>query len=106
MPEPYVIGNLIEEVVDLARQIHLEVDSVDVQGLLDSHNLELTIDELIEMHEQNIEELESLDPVQSEDRMMIGYLTGGLNLIEEGLQILETKDSNDERIFSTKQRIK
>ncbi|GFX96109.1 hypothetical protein TNCV_2289991 [Trichonephila clavipes] len=28
------IGNLIEEVVDLARQIHLEADSVDVQKLL------------------------------------------------------------------------
>ncbi|GFU33223.1 hypothetical protein TNCV_4157251 [Trichonephila clavipes] len=36
--------------------------------LLDSHNQSLTIDELIEMHEQAIEELDCLDPVQSEDR--------------------------------------
>ncbi|XP_023218164.1 uncharacterized protein LOC111620476 [Centruroides sculpturatus] len=47
--EPDEIGDVIEEVVDLARQINLEVDSDDVQELLDSHNQELTIDELIEM---------------------------------------------------------
>ncbi|GFV46239.1 hypothetical protein TNCV_261901 [Trichonephila clavipes] len=51
------------------RKINLEVDSEDVQELLDSHNQELTMDQLIEMHEQeqDIEEFESLDPVQSED---------------------------------------
>ncbi|GFW46328.1 uncharacterized protein TNCV_1388301 [Trichonephila clavipes] len=58
---------------DLARQIHLEVESDDVQELLDSHNHELTIDELIEIHEQeqDIEELECLNPVQSEDIMTL-----------------------------------
>ncbi|GFW79311.1 hypothetical protein TNCV_2477181 [Trichonephila clavipes] len=56
------------------RQINLEVDSDDVQKLLDAYNQELTMDELIEMHEQEqgIEELQSLDPVQSEDRMRLG----------------------------------
>ncbi|GFS72524.1 hypothetical protein TNCV_2116551 [Trichonephila clavipes] len=55
------IGNAIEEAADLARQINLEADSDDVQKLLDSHNQELTVDELIEMHEleQDIEEFES-----------------------------------------------
>ncbi|GFT13959.1 hypothetical protein TNCV_2615931 [Trichonephila clavipes] len=79
------IGNLIEEVVDLARQINLQVNSDDVQELLDFHNRKLTIDELIEMHEQeqDIEELESLDPVQSEDRMTVGNLTESLSLIEK-----------------------
>ncbi|GFU83485.1 hypothetical protein TNCV_2142431 [Trichonephila clavipes] len=48
----YKIGNVIEEVVDLSRQINLEVDSDDVQELLNSHNQELTMDELIEMHEK------------------------------------------------------
>ncbi|GFT13688.1 hypothetical protein TNCV_3831561 [Trichonephila clavipes] len=37
--------------------------------LLVFHNQELTHDELSEMHEQDIEELGSLDPVQLEDRM-------------------------------------
>ncbi|GFT93316.1 hypothetical protein TNCV_2122991 [Trichonephila clavipes] len=58
-------------------QINLEVD--DVQKLLDSQHKELTIDELIEMHEQQIlKKFESLDPVQS-DQMI---LTGGPSLIE------------------------
>ncbi|GFV93891.1 hypothetical protein TNCV_1811461 [Trichonephila clavipes] len=50
-------------------QANKEVDSDDVQEQLDSHNQELTMDELIEMHEQkqDIEELESNNPVQSED---------------------------------------
>ncbi|GFX16239.1 hypothetical protein TNCV_4704931 [Trichonephila clavipes] len=54
----------------------------DVQKLLDSHNQELTIDELIEMHEQEqIEELESIDPVQSENRMTVGNWMEGIGLI-------------------------
>ncbi|GFW44459.1 hypothetical protein TNCV_1748881 [Trichonephila clavipes] len=32
------IDNVIEEVVDISRQIHLEVDNDDVQELLDFHN--------------------------------------------------------------------
>ncbi|GFV81702.1 hypothetical protein TNCV_1703581 [Trichonephila clavipes] len=48
-----------------------KVDSADVQKLLDSHNQELTVDELIEMDEQGIEELEFVDPVQSEDHRMM-----------------------------------
>ncbi|GFX71665.1 hypothetical protein TNCV_2696531 [Trichonephila clavipes] len=67
MPKPDEIGNLIEEVFNLARKINLEVDSDDVQELLDSHNQELTMDELIEMHEQDFEKLESSKPLQSED---------------------------------------
>ncbi|GFT85756.1 hypothetical protein TNCV_4027021 [Trichonephila clavipes] len=72
-----------------SRLINLKVDSVDSQELLDSNNQEQKIDEFRDMHEQepSIEELESLDPVQSEDRMTVGNLTDGLNLIEKGLQI-------------------
>ncbi|GFW25668.1 hypothetical protein TNCV_1309291 [Trichonephila clavipes] len=64
MSESDETGNAIEEVVNLLRQINLEVDSDDVQELLDCPNQELTIDELIEMHEQEQDiELESLEPV-------------------------------------------
>ncbi|GFT88822.1 hypothetical protein TNCV_906441 [Trichonephila clavipes] len=66
---------VIEEVVDLAGKINLDVVIDDVQELLDSHNQELAIEELTEMHEQDIKELESLDPVQSEDQMAVGNLT-------------------------------
>ncbi|GFU14596.1 hypothetical protein TNCV_406531 [Trichonephila clavipes] len=84
------IGNVIEEVADLARQINLEVDRDDIQGLLDSHSQELPMDELLEMHEQeHIEDLESFDPVQSENLMTVGISTEGLSLIEKELRILE-----------------
>ncbi|GFU81903.1 hypothetical protein TNCV_2537121 [Trichonephila clavipes] len=68
---------VIEEVVDLSKQINLKVNSNGVKEVLDSHNQVLTMDELIEMHEQekDVEERESLDPVQSEDRMTVGNLT-------------------------------
>ncbi|GFV71091.1 transposase [Trichonephila clavipes] len=61
MAELNEIGNVVEEVVDLARQINVEVDSNDVQERMHYHNQELTIDELMKMHEQeqDIEELES-----------------------------------------------
>ncbi|GFW35833.1 hypothetical protein TNCV_1926641 [Trichonephila clavipes] len=61
-----VIGNVIEEVVDLTGQINLEVDRDDAQELLDFQNRELSTDELIEIQEQDIEELASLDGIQSE----------------------------------------
>ncbi|GFX23575.1 hypothetical protein TNCV_3770482 [Trichonephila clavipes] len=55
--------------------------------MLDFHNQELIMDELVEMHEQEQdveEESESSAPVQSEDRMTVGNLTEGLSLIEKG----------------------
>ncbi|GFU77030.1 histone-lysine N-methyltransferase SETMAR [Trichonephila clavipes] len=55
---------------DLARQINSEVDSDDVQELLDSHNPELAINDLIEMPELDIEEHESVDPIRSDNRML------------------------------------
>ncbi|GFU09170.1 tigger transposable element-derived protein 1 [Trichonephila clavipes] len=100
------VSLVIEEAVDLSRQTNFEVDGDEVQGLLNSHDQELTIGELIEMQEQDIEELESLDLIQSEDRMMIWNWTEDLSLTEKGLQILENIDSNEERIFSTEQGTK
>ncbi|GFY15019.1 hypothetical protein TNCV_4492721 [Trichonephila clavipes] len=62
VPEPKEIDNLIE---DCQANINSEVVDDGVRGSLDSNNQELTIHELIEMHEQeqDIEELESLEPV-------------------------------------------
>ncbi|GFU86570.1 hypothetical protein TNCV_4480061 [Trichonephila clavipes] len=66
VPEPDEIGHLIGEVINLARQISLEVDSDEVEELLDSHNQELTMDELIEMYEQeqHIKHMKFLESVQ------------------------------------------
>ncbi|GFT93623.1 hypothetical protein TNCV_677541 [Trichonephila clavipes] len=68
---------MIEEVVDLVMEMEPKEDSGEVQELLDSHNQALTVDKLIEMYEkeQNIE-LESVDSVQSENRMTVGILRG------------------------------
>ncbi|GFX76470.1 hypothetical protein TNCV_2130211 [Trichonephila clavipes] len=46
------IRNAVKDDVDLAIKIFFEMDSEDVRKLLDSHNQELTIDELIEMRKQ------------------------------------------------------
>ncbi|GFW05965.1 hypothetical protein TNCV_4477591 [Trichonephila clavipes] len=63
------------------------------------------MDELKEMNEQgqDIEELESEDLVQSEDRVTVGNLTEGLNLSEKGSQILE---NTVKHIFFNKMRNK
>ncbi|GFS78612.1 hypothetical protein TNCV_3148151 [Trichonephila clavipes] len=82
------------------------MDSDDVQELLDSHNQDLTIDELIEMQEQDNEKLEFLDPVQSEDRMTIRNLTEGISLTEKIVKTSENIDFNEENTLSTKQGIK
>ncbi|GFY25323.1 hypothetical protein TNCV_2484431 [Trichonephila clavipes] len=80
--------------------VPLRHGSIDIQELLDFHYQELTMDELMEKHD--IEELESLDPVQSEDRMTVGNLTERLRLIEKVLQILRNTYTNEESISSTK----
>ncbi|GFV73938.1 HTH_Tnp_Tc3_2 domain-containing protein, partial [Trichonephila clavipes] len=50
--EPDKIGNVIVEVIDLSRQMYLKDYSDDVHEFLHSFNQELTVEELIEMHEQ------------------------------------------------------
>ncbi|GFV32521.1 hypothetical protein TNCV_1055021 [Trichonephila clavipes] len=62
-----------------AKKFRSEYD--DVQELSDFYNQELTIDELIEMQEQDIKELESFNPVQSEDKMTVGNSTKNLGCV-------------------------
>lgn len=102
------IESIIKEVVNIAEQLNLEVNYDDVQELLDSHNQELTIDELLEMreNEQDIEQNNSLNPDEPENQMTIANLTESLRSIENGLQILESIDDNEQRISKTKQEIK
>ncbi|GFV01970.1 hypothetical protein TNCV_4979181 [Trichonephila clavipes] len=54
VPEPNEIDNVVRGIV---RQLNLEMDSDDVQEMLDSQTEELTTDELLKMLEQDIEEL-------------------------------------------------
>lgn len=105
VPEFDKIDKVVVEVVDLARQINLEVDSGDIQELLDLLNQALTVDEIIEMREQDqdVEEPDSLSPVQLEDQMSVENLTKGLSSIEKRLPILENIDSNKEPISAWKE---
>ncbi|GFT34880.1 hypothetical protein TNCV_3878891 [Trichonephila clavipes] len=86
---------MTEEDVDLMRQIKLEVDSDDVQQLLDSHDQELTIVLLIDMYEQK-QDIEKL--LTQFNHMIPVYLAEGLNLIEKGFQIVEDTYSNEESV--------
>ena len=62
----------------------MEVDSDDVSELLDSHNKELTIDELIEMREQNAaEEADTSDAVLLEKHMIVASLTKVLTQLKK-----------------------
>ncbi|GFY01203.1 tigger transposable element-derived protein 1 [Trichonephila clavipes] len=83
------------------------MDSDVVQELEDSHNEELTTDELIEMHEleQDIEELGSLNPVQLEDRMTFGNWTEDLSLIEKGSNFKKI-NTPTKRVFFQQKRDK
>ncbi|KAL3280856.1 hypothetical protein HHI36_004085 [Cryptolaemus montrouzieri] len=80
--DPKQIDSIIEEVVDIAKQLFTRI------ARFTRHNQKLTIDELIKVreHEQDIEQTDSLDPVESENQMTIANLTEGLNSIEKGLQ--------------------
>ncbi|GFU09032.1 hypothetical protein TNCV_1318981 [Trichonephila clavipes] len=79
---------MVKEDVDLERQINLEMESDDVQKLLDSYNQEeMTILMRAPRNAciskcQDVDEFESLDLVQSEDRITIGNLTEDLSFIE------------------------
>ncbi|GFV32021.1 hypothetical protein TNCV_1195531 [Trichonephila clavipes] len=70
---------------DPAWEINLEVDSDDVQQMLDSHNHKLTIGELIQMHEQDhdIVKLVFRPKIRLEDRMTFGNFTKTLSLDEK-----------------------
>ncbi|GFV50048.1 hypothetical protein TNCV_2354331 [Trichonephila clavipes] len=79
---PKIVSNY-GHVENVVQQINSEVNSDDVQELLDFHHQMLTMDGILEMHEQqHIEEHESLYPVQSEDWMMISNMIK-FNLIEK-----------------------
>ncbi|GFU50421.1 hypothetical protein TNCV_3906311 [Trichonephila clavipes] len=63
--------------------------------ILHLYNQELKVAEQKVKQEQDIEELESLDPVESEDRITIGNLAESLSLTKKGLQILENAYSGE-----------
>lgn len=97
------ISAIVEEIVNLTLQLDMKVSKQDVDELLDSHNKELTIEDLIEMQEQSsYEELDVHDPLQQETTMTAENLMQALTHIKTGLQILQNIDINEQRATSTK----
>ncbi|KAJ8942380.1 hypothetical protein NQ318_011727 [Aromia moschata] len=103
--ESDLVNQVINDVVTLARRLNLEVDSEDVDELLKSHDEELTLDDLIDMRQQNAMEDEDSEPVAQEKQMPIAKLTESLDFIESGIQILEEIDSNEEHVMTARQNI-
>lgn len=95
-----------KEVIILASQLGLEVDAEDFMELLDSHNEELALDDIIEIHNQNTVEVAEEAGLEWISTMTVGKLTEGLELIEAGLKVLEEIDSNEDRAATARQGIK
>ncbi|GFX94783.1 hypothetical protein TNCV_1636451 [Trichonephila clavipes] len=85
------------------------MNSDDVQGLLDSRNQELKMDEFVEINTRTSKTLNNLSLNTQFNQKIEWRLEIRQNacLIEKGLQVLENTDSNEERIFFlTKQGIR
>lgn len=106
-PETDGFTQAVEETLSLAMRLDLEVVKEDITELLESHNQELTVDELIEIQEENaVEESEESESVPAAEQMTIAKLIEGLDFIEHGMRILEDMDCNEERVSTTIQGIK
>ncbi|CAB3255198.1 unnamed protein product [Arctia plantaginis] len=80
------ISEIIEEIISLALDLDMKVNRKDITNLLDSHNKDPTIEELIEMQEFSTnEELDVQDPLPLDAPMNIENLTQALSHIKIGL---------------------
>uniref|UniRef100_A0A3P8SAK2 HTH CENPB-type domain-containing protein n=1 Tax=Amphiprion percula TaxID=161767 RepID=A0A3P8SAK2_AMPPE len=82
-----------ENIVDLSKQLHLEVEADDVKELLASHEEELSAEDLIQLEKQMIEEEEETSTPEPRGFTSKG-LADGFALIEEGLAKFEAEDPN------------
>ncbi|XP_067125448.1 tigger transposable element-derived protein 1 isoform X1 [Centruroides vittatus] len=96
-------------VVEIANRLNLEVSAKDVNELLNSHEKEPTVEELIEIAEQGTvetdednndgeeEEEEVLEEPNSAPTFTLQRLAEAFEKIDSGLKILQTDDPNFER---------
>uniref|UniRef100_A0A3Q1EIV1 HTH CENPB-type domain-containing protein n=1 Tax=Acanthochromis polyacanthus TaxID=80966 RepID=A0A3Q1EIV1_9TELE len=80
-------------IVDLSKQLHLEVEADDVKELLASHREELSAEDLSQLEKQMIEEEEETPTPEPRGFTSKG-LADGFSLIEEGLAKFEAEDPN------------
>ncbi|XP_014386190.1 PREDICTED: zinc finger protein 530-like [Myotis brandtii] len=86
---------VIQNVVELSKQLDLEVEAEDVTELLASHGEELCIEDLIQLKQQLIEEEDT--PTPEPKRFTSKELAGAFAMIEDALARFEAQDPNIDR---------
>ncbi|KAK1327332.1 hypothetical protein QTO34_019204, partial [Cnephaeus nilssonii] len=85
----------IKNVVELSKQLDLEVEAEDVTELLASHGEELSAEDLTQLKQQFIEEEDTPTPVSR--RFTSKELAGAFAMIEDALASFEAQDPNSDR---------
>ncbi|XP_036182980.1 tigger transposable element-derived protein 1-like [Myotis myotis] len=86
---------VIQNVVELSKQLDLEVEAEDVTELLASHGEELSTKDLIQLKQQLIEEEDT--PTPEPKRFTSKELAGAFAMIEDALARFEAQDPNIDR---------
>ena len=105
-------AKLKQEMLLNARQVGFnEVDEEDVNKLLDSHDEELSTDELLQMQLEREQESEkSAENLQEEKpelkQMTVSVLGRILGHFEEGMRMLDEHDRNPDRVFKVQGNVR
>ena len=105
-------AKLKQEMLLNARQVGFnEVDEEDVNKLLDSHDEELSTDELLQMQLEREQESEkSAENLQEEKpelkQMTVSVLGRILGHFEEGMHMLDEHDRNPDRVFKVQGNVR
>ncbi|KAK1327428.1 hypothetical protein QTO34_014142 [Cnephaeus nilssonii] len=91
----YSVEVVIKNVVELSKQLDLEVEAEDVTELLASHGEELSAKDLTQLKQQFIEEEDT--PTPEPRRFTSKELAGAFAMIEEALARFEAQDPNSDR---------
>ena len=90
------LAKIRRDTVDLGQQLELEMDESDVEELLDSHDKELSTEELLEI-EKELENEEKEPESEEMKKFTLKDLSSAFNNIEKALMIFEDQDINTER---------